>query len=130
MLRSDAPQLFDGLTGRALPVVVLSGVAGLAAIGLLLTARYAAARIASALAVAAILVGWAVAQYPYLLPPALTISDAARGRATLVATLVVLIVGALFLVPALIYLYRMFQRSQPARPDETPHAVPERPGVG
>jgi cytochrome bd ubiquinol oxidase subunit II len=51
-----------------------------------------------------------------VLPPVLTIAEAARGRATLVATLVVLIAGALVLVPALIYLYVLFQRAVPESP--------------
>ncbi|MDT7705519.1 MAG: cytochrome bd ubiquinol oxidase subunit [Pseudonocardiales bacterium] len=126
VLRADAPLLFAGLTGRALPVVVVSVVAGLAAIVLLVRRRYAPARVASALAVAAILVGWAVAQYPYLLPPALTIADAAVARATLVATLVSLVVGALILVPSLGYLYTLFQRapSDDAPPDGAVSAPP------
>jgi cytochrome bd ubiquinol oxidase subunit II len=113
VLRADAPLLFEGLTGRAMPVVVLSVVAGVAAFVLLATRRYVPARLASALAVTAILVGWAVAQYPYLLLPELTIEEAAGGRATLVAMLVALVGGSLILVPALVYLYVLFQRSQP-----------------
>ncbi|SFK53948.1 cytochrome d ubiquinol oxidase subunit II [Geodermatophilus ruber] len=111
VLRADAPLLFDGLTGRALPVVLLSVVAGLAALVLLWTGRYVAARAASALAVTAILLGWAVAQYPYVLVPELTIEEAAGGRTTLVALLVALGVGALVLLPSLVYLYWLFQRS-------------------
>jgi cytochrome d ubiquinol oxidase subunit II len=110
VLRTDAPQLFDGLLGRGLPVIVVSAAAGLAAVGLLVTRRYAAARVASAVAVATVLIGWAVGQYPYVLPPALTIEAAARGRPTLVAMLVALIAGTLVLVPALLYLYALFQR--------------------
>ena len=110
VLRADAPLLFDGLTGRALPVVGLSVVAGVGALVLLATRRYVPARAASALAVTAILVGWALAQYPYVLLPEVTIEEAARGRATLVAMLVALIGGALLLVPALAYLYILFQR--------------------
>ncbi len=112
VLQADAPLLFAGLTGRGLPVVVLSVLAGLAAIVLLVLRRFAAARIASALAVATILLGWAAAQYPYVLPPALTIEEAARGRATLIAMLVVLIGGSVILVPALVYLYALFQRPE------------------
>ncbi len=111
VLRGDAPQLADGLLGRALPVVALSVLAGLASIVLLVLRRYAVARVTSALAVAAILLGWAAAQYPYLLPPRLTIEDAAAGRPTLVAMLVALVVGSMLLVPALVYLYRLFQRA-------------------
>jgi cytochrome d ubiquinol oxidase subunit II len=110
VLRADAPVLFEGLTGRALPVVVLSVVAGVAALALVATRRYVPARAASAMAVTAILVGWAVAQYPYVLLPEVTIEEAAQGRATLLAMLVALIVGALILLPALVYLYALFQR--------------------
>jgi cytochrome bd ubiquinol oxidase subunit II len=112
VLRADAPLLFAGLTGQALPLIVVSVLAGVAAIVLLVSRRYAPARIASALAVAAVLAGWAAAQYPYVLPPALTIADAGRGRATLTAVLVALVIGTLVLVPALVYLYRLFQRAE------------------
>jgi cytochrome bd ubiquinol oxidase subunit II len=128
VLRADAPQLFDGLTGRAAPVVVLSVVAGLAALGLLLTRRYAAARLASALAVTAILAGWAFAQYPYVLVPEVTIEEAATGRATLVAMLVALVGGAVLLVPALIYLYVLFQRSPVERDADDPVRLAGRQG--
>ncbi|MGY1639228.1 cytochrome d ubiquinol oxidase subunit II [Geodermatophilus sp. SYSU D00742] len=118
VLRADAPQLFDGLTGRALPVVALSVVAGVAALGLLATRRYVPARAASALAVTAILAGWAVAQYPYVLVPDVTIEEAAGGRSTLVAMLVALLGGSVVLLPALVYLYVLFQRSPPHRAAE------------
>jgi cytochrome d ubiquinol oxidase subunit II len=116
VLRADAPQLADGLFGRALPVVALSALAGLASIVLLVLHRYAAARVTASLAVAAILLGWAAAQYPYVLPPDLTIDDAAAGEATLVAMLVSLIIGSCVLVPALVYLYRLFQRAERITP--------------
>ncbi|MGW5049895.1 cytochrome d ubiquinol oxidase subunit II [Actinokineospora sp. NPDC004072] len=111
ILRHDAPLLFEGLTGRALPAVLLSVAAGLTALVLLLTRRYIAARIASALAVTAILLGWAMSQYPYILPPTLTVDQAATSDATLTALLIALAVGTLILVPALIYLYTLFQRT-------------------
>jgi cytochrome d ubiquinol oxidase subunit II len=111
VLRGDAPLLWKGLTGRALPVIGLSVVAGVVAIVCLLRKRYVPARLASSLAVTAILAGWAVAQYPYILVPDLTIEDAATGRPTLRAMLVALAAGAVVLVPALVYLYRLFQQS-------------------
>jgi cytochrome bd ubiquinol oxidase subunit II len=123
VLRADAPALFDGLTGRALPVLVVSVLAGVAAIGLLAVRRYVLARLASALAVATVLVGWAAAQYPYVLPPALTIDQAARGTPTLVAMLVALVVGSAVLVPALIYLYVLFQRAHPEHPGSAPQST-------
>ena len=50
-------------------MIAVSVLAGVAAIVLLVRRRYAWARISSSLAVAAVLIGWAVAQYPYVLPP-------------------------------------------------------------
>ncbi|MFD2092631.1 cytochrome d ubiquinol oxidase subunit II [Blastococcus deserti] len=115
VLRGDASLLFDGLTGRALPVVVLSVIAGLAGIVLVARRAYVPARLASGLAVAAILVGWGVAQYPYVLVPELTIEEAARGRATLTAMLIALLVGAVILLPALAYLYVFVPAGSSAR---------------
>jgi cytochrome bd ubiquinol oxidase subunit II len=92
-------------------VLCLSVVAGVAAVVLLWQRRYVPARLASALAVTTILVGWAVAQYPYILVPEVTIEEAATGRATLQAMLVALAAGAVILVPALVYLYVLFQRA-------------------
>jgi len=113
VLRGDAPLLWEGLTGRALPLVGLSVLAGVVAVGCLVLGRYAVARVASSLAVTSILVGWAVAQYPYILVPDLTIEEAATGRPTLRAMLLALAVGAVVLVPALVYLYLLFQKSPP-----------------
>jgi len=41
----------------------------------------------------------------------MTIEEAAQGRATLTAMLVALLVGGAILLPALAYLYLLFQRS-------------------
>jgi cytochrome bd ubiquinol oxidase subunit II len=117
VLRADAPLLFAGLLGRALPVIIVSVVAGLATIALLVVRRYRIARVTASVAVAAILVGWAVGQYPYLLLPYLTIEDAAGPRTTLIAMTVVLIVGSFVLVPALVYMFALFSRPEAAHPD-------------
>jgi cytochrome d ubiquinol oxidase subunit II len=126
VLENDAPLLWAGLTGRGLPVIAVSVLAGIAAIVLLVRRDFAWARISSSLAVATILIGWAAAQYPYVLPPALTIEEAARGRATLVAMLVSLVIGSLVLVPALYYLYSLFQRGESNGASEVA-ASPHRP---
>jgi cytochrome bd ubiquinol oxidase subunit II len=120
VLRADAPRLFDGLLGRALPVMVVSGVAGITSIALLLARRYGVARITSSVAVATIMIGWAVGQYPYLLLPYLTIEEAAGSRATLVAMTVVLVVGSLVLVPALVFMFVLFSRPEHAPPTGAP----------
>ncbi|GLW63689.1 cytochrome D ubiquinol oxidase subunit II [Actinomadura rubrobrunea] len=114
VVRADAPALYAGLTGRALPLVLVSGVAGLASMALLAARRYVPARGTAALAVAAVLWGWAVAQYPVMLPPDVTVSEAAAHPAVLRATLVTVILGMVLLVPSLLWLFAIFQRS-PAR---------------
>jgi cytochrome bd ubiquinol oxidase subunit II len=128
VLRSDAPLLWDGLIGRAAPVIGLSVVAGVAALVCLVLRRYTPARLASALAVTTILVGWAVAQYPYILVPDVTIEEAATGRATLQAMLVALAAGAVLLVPSLVYLYVLFQHSPP-EPAAGPGPGPAEPSA-
>jgi cytochrome bd ubiquinol oxidase subunit II len=116
ILRSDAPALYTGLTGRALPIVVLSALAGLASMALLITRRYALTRITAALAVATLLWGWAIAQYPVMLPPHITVSDAAADPQVLHATLATVIVGMVLLVPSLLWLFTLFQRTHQPQP--------------
>jgi cytochrome d ubiquinol oxidase subunit II len=98
---------------------VLMGVAALAAFGALWRRRYALARITAAAQVALILWGWGVAQYPYMLPPDLTIAGAAAPKVTLELVLIVLGLGAIVLFPSLYYLFRVFKR-QPAAPGPVP----------
>src|SRR5919112_398788 len=83
VLRSDARDLFDGLTsGGGLVAVVASAGAGAATLGLVFTERYGVARLTSAIAVGAVTVGWVLAQEPYVLPPRLTLDRAAASDAT------------------------------------------------
>jgi cytochrome d ubiquinol oxidase subunit II len=108
VVRADARPIFDGLTsGAGIAALVVSGAAGLATLALVWRERYEAARYAAALAVAAIIAGWALAQEPRLLP-GLTVHDAAAGHATLVALVIALAAGALLLLPALALLFGLF----------------------
>ncbi|MDR7304408.1 cytochrome d ubiquinol oxidase subunit II [Haloactinomyces albus] len=110
VLRADAPGLYAALTsGRALPLFVLSVVSGVVSLLLLWWRAYLAVRLTAALAVTGLLWGWAVGQYPYLLP-GVRIDEAAATEAVLGATLVSLAVGAVLLIPSLWWLYASFQR--------------------
>ncbi|MEV8565494.1 cytochrome d ubiquinol oxidase subunit II [Streptomyces sp. NPDC051322] len=113
ILDQDAPLLFHGLTHRALPLVIVSAVAGLLGLALLAGRRFVLARAAAALAVAAILWAWGAAQYPRMLGPGVTVSAAASVESVLVACLIALGVGFLVLVPSLLLLYATFQRKPP-----------------
>jgi cytochrome d ubiquinol oxidase subunit II len=113
VLRADAPHLVNGLTSRGLVLIVASVVAGIGSIVLLVRRRPGLARVAAALAVITVIWGWAVAQYPYLLQPGLTVQAAAAPDTTLRAMLISLLVGAALLMPSLFFLFALFRRSQP-----------------
>ncbi|MDQ3885445.1 MAG: cytochrome d ubiquinol oxidase subunit II [Actinomycetota bacterium] len=114
VLRTDAPRLYAALTsGAGLPLVALSVVAGVVSLLLLWWRRYLAVRLTAALAVVALLWGWAAGQFPNLLP-GVTIDQAAATPAVLLATLVALAVGGVLLMPSLWWLYATFQRSEKA----------------
>ena len=108
IVNSEAPELYDGLTsGLGLVCVVVSALAGLVTLAFEWTERFELARFSAAAAVAAILAGWAAAQEPYLLPPNLTVTEAAAPDATLSALLIASALGMLLLIPALVWLFRL-----------------------
>jgi cytochrome d ubiquinol oxidase subunit II len=127
VLHRDARSVFDGLTSDALPLVVLSVVCGVGVLVLLRRGAQRGARVLAAGAVVAVIWGWAVAQHPYLLPPSLTVSDAAAPHETLIGLLIVFGVAVLVVLPSLGLLYTLVQRnlveetSQPSRhpPEDT-----------
>jgi len=59
----------------------------------------------------AIIWGWGVAQYPYLLPEKLTIADGAAPSATLTSVLIVFGVAVVLVLPAIGLLFTLAQRS-------------------
>jgi cytochrome d ubiquinol oxidase subunit II len=108
VLRSDARALYDGLTsGGGLAMVLVSGAAGVVTLALVHRERYLLARFTAAAAVAAIVVGWAFAQSPYVLPPELTLEEAAASDATLSAVVIGVAAGMVILVPSLWWLYKL-----------------------
>ena len=108
VLRSDDRPLYDGLTsGAGLAFVILSALSGLATLALVHRGRYELARVSSAGAVAAIVVGWVIAQSPYVLPPKVTLDQAAASDATLSAVVIGVLAGMVILIPSLWWLYRL-----------------------
>jgi cytochrome bd ubiquinol oxidase subunit II len=107
VIAQDAERIFDGLTsGFGLVALVASLIAGVATLALVWRRRYEPARYSAAVAVAAIIAGWAVAQSPIFLP-GLTIEAAAAARSTLIAVIVAVLGGALILFPSLGFLFRL-----------------------
>jgi len=111
VLHADARPLFDGLLDEGLPLAILSALCGVGALVALARDAPRIARVLAVGAVAAVIWGWGAAQYPYLLPESLTVSEAAAPDGTLVALLVVFGAAALFVVPALVLLFTLHQRS-------------------
>jgi cytochrome d ubiquinol oxidase subunit II len=110
VLRSDAHPLYHRLVdGRGSAGLVVSILAGAATMALVWRRRYEPARYTAALAVAAIIAGWALAQAPVLLR-GLTVEQAAAGHDTLVAVIVAVAAGGVILFPSLALLYGLVLR--------------------
>lgn len=110
LLRWEAPHLWDGLTSvRAAPVLA-SGVAAALVSGWALLRRYfRLARVAAVAQVSLLLLGWGLAQYPYLIYPDVTLRAAAAPDATLLFVLYSLPIGMALLLPSLWLLFRVFK---------------------
>jgi cytochrome d ubiquinol oxidase subunit II len=118
----DAPALFNGLTSDGgAAMVAVSAAAGLMTLFLVWRNRFGPARVSAALAVAAIVAGWALAQKPRFLP-GLTVDQAAASRSTLLAVIIAVAGGAVVLVPSLVLLFRLFLQGR-LDPAPTPSAT-------
>ena len=109
--RADARFIYDGLTSEGLPLVIVSGLCGLGVLALLWRGERRGARPLAVGAVVAVIWGWGVAQYPYLLPQTLTINEGAGASATLTGVLIVFGAAVVVVLPALGFLYSLSQRS-------------------
>lgn len=106
-MRFDAHRLFTHLlTGKGLPALLVSVAAGGLTLALVWRGSYEPARYTSAVAVAAIVFGWALAQAPEVLP-GLSIEQAAAPHDTLIAVIVAVVAGAVILFPSLALLFKL-----------------------
>lgn len=108
---NDAPHIRHVLTNSiwTIPLHVATGSFAVGAILALWKRRYSAARVCTALQVSLILWGWALAQFPFLVRPAITIYAAAAPKATLDLLLGALFLGAVLLFPSFYYLFVVFK---------------------
>jgi cytochrome d ubiquinol oxidase subunit II len=128
VLRADARYVFDGLTSRALPLVIVSAVCGIGSLVLLIRNAHRWARVLAIGAVASVVVAWGVAQWPYLLPTSLKVADGAAPDGTLQAVLLVFVLAAVIVLPSLALLYTLDQKS--LLPGEGAEPQPAHPGRG
>ena len=108
--KDEAPHVRNNL-GRTIWGIMIVALAGLSALGALVSLWQKKDRAAFVFGVSEVILilwGWALAQYPYLVEPDVTIADAAPVQ-TLQLVLVALLAGALVLFPSLYYLYRVFK---------------------
>src|SRR5215211_1902403 len=126
VLHNDAHHLFHELTaGAALPALVVSVLAGIGTVGLVFRRRFEAARYTAALAVAAVVAGWALGQWPTILP-GLSVRQAAASHDTLVAVVVAVLAGGAILFPSLALLFNLALKGR----FEGPEVAAEEVGAG
>ena len=107
---TGAPAMYDGLTRWWAPLLLawtsFFALAGLVALWL---RRFSAARIAAIGQVTVILAGWSLAQYPNLVTPDVTVTNAAAPEVTLRLLVLALGAGAIVLLPSLAFLFHIFK---------------------
>ncbi len=109
-----APLVWNGLVVApgAMPFHLFVGAAATLALWALWHRWWRLARVAAVAQVSCILWGWALSQYPWILPPTLTVAESAAPLITLKLTLGALALGSLVLFPSLFYLFRVFKSTE------------------
>jgi cytochrome d ubiquinol oxidase subunit II len=103
------------LSGRSLPVVALGLVCFAASAWSVFTRRYLLSRVFAAGEIGLLILGWGLAQYPYLIYPDVTFVSAAAPQATLRFVVYSLPFGAAMILPSLWFLLSVFKAAKPAR---------------
>ena len=105
-----APEMYKGLTHWWVPLLLVwTSLMSVAALVALWRRWFALARIAAISQVTLILVGWCLAQYPNLVTPDLTVSNAHAPEITLRLLVLALGAGAIVLLPSLAFLFHLFK---------------------
>lgn len=100
--------------------MLLAALCGIATIVMVWRERTRFLRGLAAAAVALVVLGWGVAQYPYLLGTHLEIDAAAAPEATLAVTIGVAVVAGLLIFPSIALLFRLANRGSLRPPDQEP----------
>ncbi len=109
--KQGAPEMYHGLTQWWSPVLLVwTSLFALGALAALYLRRYALARLAAIGQVSLVLIGWSAAQYPNMITPDVTLANAAAPEITLRLLILALGLGAVVLLPSLIYLFSIFKR--------------------
>jgi cytochrome bd ubiquinol oxidase subunit II len=111
-LWADQRRMFDRLASRDWPLLLFGVLALAATFWLASRGKVRGLRLVAAAGVAALVAAWGVAQYPYLLPFSLTISDGSGAAVTLRWTLICFGLAVLLVGPALVLLFVLDQRGR------------------
>jgi len=109
LARAGAPRIFHTLTRILFVLGPLVLILAAGTTWALWRRRFRWARLFAAGDVSLIVLGWAAAQYPYLIVDSLTLDQAAAPPRTLQLLLIALIAGVPVLVPSLYLLFRIFK---------------------
>jgi cytochrome bd ubiquinol oxidase subunit II len=109
-LHGEARYAYDRLLVEGLPLVIVSILCGAGVLALLLQRGRRGLRPLAVGAVVAVIWGWGVAQFPYLLPTSLKITQSAAPSETLGMVIAVFLAAAVLVLPALGLLYWLSQR--------------------
>jgi cytochrome d ubiquinol oxidase subunit II len=112
MVWLEAPSLAAGFISRGWPLVIVSLVCGIGSLIEVWRFNSTRAVIASSGAVAAVIWGWGISQYPAIIPPGITGAVSKAPDNVLWMMLAVISLGAVFLLPALGYLFVLFKSSR------------------
>jgi cytochrome d ubiquinol oxidase subunit II len=106
-----APLVRVGLTHRpwSWPLHIITGLFALGTIGALWRRRFQLARVLAVGQIGLILGGWALSLYPFLVPPDISIIQAAAPLSVLRPVLWGTALGLLILAPSFLYLFRVFK---------------------
>ncbi|HEX5983412.1 MAG TPA: cytochrome d ubiquinol oxidase subunit II [Solirubrobacterales bacterium] len=110
VLDSEAGYVYDRLVAEGLPLVILSILCGAGALIALVWGARRPLRPLAGGAFVAVIWGWGVAQFPYLLPTSLRIDQAAAPDPTLTIVLIVFGIAAVLVLPSLALLYTLAQK--------------------
>jgi cytochrome bd ubiquinol oxidase subunit II len=106
----DAPVVAARFTDRSLPFVAVSALCGTAGLIVLWRKRYVAARVTAGIAVAAILGGWAAAQYPDLMVGVHTAAQAAAAPQSMRTMVIAVVAGMAVVLPSFLLLLWVFNK--------------------
>ena len=111
LAENGAPTVRAGIsrTFWALGLHVLTALFAVGAFYSLWTRKYQSARLLAAAQVTLILLGWATAQFPFLVEPNITLYNSAAPPITLQLLLGALLLGAILLFPSYYYLFSVFK---------------------